>query len=115
MTKWYCINLAEDKLVGELFFNGYVVDERLLEDVIFKIQPTADGKDLIVNVTDDCADYFNKLNKKKLLSEVKDAVKKYDVFSLTEDMTDDDGVLYDADKPFYEQEASIMEKPYCIP
>ena len=102
-------NIIEE--VSAVYINGYQVGERILEDVMFRIKPTNDRKDIIVEVVEDSAEYFNKLNTKKWLKEVKNCAINYDVFSLSEYGSDDDGALYDKDKPYSDQGAYYDSEP----
>lgn len=102
-------NIVEE--VDAVYINGYHVGDRLLEDVMFRIKPTENRKDITVEVVESSADYFNSLNTKKWLKEVKKYAIGYDVFSLSEDGSDDDGVLYDKDLPCSEQGAYFENEP----
>ncbi len=59
--------------VDMILVDGYAVGDRLLEGVMFKVTHDDEGE-VVVNVTEESAHYFNGLNEKKWLKEMKDYV-----------------------------------------
>jgi hypothetical protein len=89
-----------------LYFNGYLVAERLLEDVVVTV--TLQDDDLVCTLPPTLP---KALNRAHLEAEAKDIAKTLDLFSTTPDLDDDDGVIWNTQKSYTEQEASFTDIP----
>ena len=83
MTFYCTVNGEKADFTGILTFNGYVVGDRLLEDVFF-LADVVDGKliDNTVRIHPDHAQYFKGLNGKQWIAAVLEGIKNHDIYDL---------------------------------
>ncbi len=80
--------------VEAVYLNGYNVGDRLLEDVMFEITLSVDGR-FQASVTPDCAEYFSNLNQEKWLREIEAYCADRDLFSTDPHDGGPDAVCWD--------------------
>lgn len=96
--------------VKQAWINGYAVGDRMLEDVYFRIRINEARDDVLVDVHPQSKEYFDKLNTKHWLKEIKAYVFENDLF-MGDDLMEHEIILYDFDKPPEQQAANCTVEP----
>ena len=87
---WKCDKCG---IVDCVLFDGYTVDDRLLEGVMFECRHD-EKRHINVNGVQKCfAKYFSDLNEKKWLKEVEEVVQDYDILSCSKCGQDVDNIF----------------------
>ena len=108
-----CLNDDPKNLQAEtidtLYLNGYSFGERTLEDIVFAI--TTDGQNLLAKMLiDEGLRKRLRINRKEAERDAVEFALRNDVFSITDKLRDDDGVILRTDLPAEKQSFNCPER-----